>query len=504
MKYRLHIASLAIAVLPLLTSCSDSYPGMDFPVDDSHVSNNESLNNTPIMVFINPQKFFSVSSTRASEFGTGVFDASDEVKYKNKYNNSDFYIYAFRSSRYVSGKVLPEPDFTKSRWNAAGDEEKDGLYCLVDGPGGRGLRARLTADEPGALSFNFKDETGSTNAGENDFLQYASGNDHDYMKYFSSNNPDVPYNFFGYFIDNIDSVRTLKRTSADEIKYEFYIDGSQDIMCGYAPFSKKVLDDNKGVIAGLKSEEYDKILNYGGFTTYAAHRSFYPEIGLRHQLVRLVFSAYPGGKNADDIRIDAIAVKCRTKCTLTVASTDTARVGATFDDPFSEEWLYLREDSKDGVAPTTPFDPVFLSDQTDSSGKKAWTFDEYSKGGTLPYPLGGGGSMLVPESQEGKYSLMIKFSQRIWDQDHEEHPDAKYTMKEGYVYYTLALSNNKPFLKGHYYPISISIYGYEDIRVSANIQHWIEGGGIDIGDDTKYDDYLNGEGQVFEEEQEGK
>lgn len=465
-KCLLPVASLAIAALPLLTSCTDSYPEVKLPVNEYHVVNTESLDKTPIMVFVNPQHFFSISATRSAtdEFGSGAFDSDDAAKYTRKYNNSDIYVYAFRTGIYREGTLaLVDVDYRASRWNPQSPEDKAGKNCLLDGPGGRGLRAHFSADRSGALDFKFANR--DSVCGDNDFVQYDRDNEHGYMSYFTTeyNYEEVPYNFFGYYIDNVDSVKMLDRSGVDSIQYRFDIDGSQDILCGYAPFSKAVLDE-KPVTKNLSGEEYRTILTKGGFSTYSAQRLIYPEIKLNHQLVRFDFKAYPGDgakvAEVDDIMINAIGIECPVTCTMTVAHKDTSMVGTVFENI---GWLYLREASEDGVKETKELEPFFLSEMTDAKGSKKWAYANWRRlpaAQKIPYRTGG--CLMVPVTENGKYNLKIFFSQRIWDETH-----TSYELKEGAADYTLSLPDDAPFVKGQIYSVYMAIKGYDNIEVSV-------------------------------------
>ena len=79
MKNRLRIAtSIALVALAALSSCSDSYPGLTYDYNGDKITNNETYDKTPVMVFVNKQNFFSVSATRGGDTepgkGTGPFD----------------------------------------------------------------------------------------------------------------------------------------------------------------------------------------------------------------------------------------------------------------------------------------------------------------------------------------------------------------------------------------------------------------------------------------------
>lgn len=443
--------------MPLLMACSDSYPGLVYEGvgDGSNVTNQESYDKTPVMVFINEQDFFSVSATR----GSGPFDADDET-YKNKYDNSRFYVFSFRAGKDKQGVLATDPDLSVSRWNAVPvTDDYEGKDCLIDGPDFRfGLPANLSTDEPGFFDFKFASEEERTR--------------YEHVTYYSTRYQEVPYNFFAYYIDDAADRGFTARRTQSSVVYEFDIDGSQDIMCGYAPFpkNKTELEDLLGNGALRISEtEANKILNIGGFSTFSGHRAVNPVVDLNHQLVRLDFKAYPGDEGADSITIDGIKVECPTHCTLTVASTDTSAIGAVFSGVNNDLWL--RERSVDGLTATEPLQSINMGEVLPRAEYEA------SGGGRF---VDIGGCLMVPEAMS--YKITLYFKQQM-----------NGTFRSSYVTYNVSLSENTPFRKGYYYPISIAVYGYQKIKLDTNLSPWLQGGeDINIGgDDGEYDDTAN-------------
>lgn len=512
-KYRLHIASMAMAAAAVLSSCSDSYPGLEYPqTDNNGVSNNESYDFVPIMVFTNEQSLFSVSARGTR--GTGPLDNSyeDDAYWKWKYRNADLYVYAFRAGAYAQG--APEgqgatADFTKSRWtsgdNVAGD-------CLLDGAGGHGIKMHFTADQPGYL----EQPVGY----ENDI----KGTEHDYMRYYSKADQEVPYNFFGYYVDIPYGSMPAARKENDRISYRFDIDGQQDVMCGYAPWftTEEDIADMKSRLKDIPQDQIDKILNIGGFSSYAARRNVDPVIDLNHQLVRLNFKAFPGDKGADSLRIKKIYVTCPNTCDLVVASKDPAELGASWsgradlylkerltEDDFNyidEETGEKKEKNKDDVT-VRELVPFRLSDVKNKNGMqmkyenwKALSNDEKTNG---YYNVGGCLMVPVPPTDASYYEVTLVFDQPVI-KGYDEKGDPIYgsvigteedgtpiygeaEVREVTAHYKVSLMNGKVFEKGKQYPVVIGVYGFQDIKLSANINHW-----IDSGDDVDVEEGADG------------
>lgn len=461
MKYRLHLAQMMLVAAATFASCSDSYPGLDYTSGNgTDISNNESFDKIPLRVFINQQAFFSVAATR----GTGAFYDEGDTYYQ-KYSESVFYLYAFRSGRDVQGQSTDAPDLQADRWNAAaGSDDAEGRDCLLNGPGRHGMPACLTKDMPGAFDCFF-------GLDENAFAT------HEHMQYYSTRYQDVPYNFFAYYIDDAldNNPAAGPRIETDQsdpkkmrICYEFNIDGAQDLMCGYAPFPETIAELNKKYFDGGKlnpsEEEKDRLMNIGGFSTFAAHRDVNPVIELKHQLARIDFKVRPGDKGADNITIKGIEIiDCPVHCRLIVASTDTAEVGATYDyvgDPKDEVNRVALRERCNGVSPAPELEEFHMGE------KMPWSVYENDS-----YMMPIGGSLMIPPVNS--YTVRLYFSQKREDggPDMESYADYKLNM------------NAEP---GYYYNVGICVYGYQKIEVKANINEWQNGGNIDIG--GGYDD----------------
>ncbi len=482
MKYRLHIAMMAMAAAAALTSCSDSYPGIEYTtpsIDGMYAI--EGMEETPLMVFINEPNIFNITATR----GTGPFDRNyGDTYWDNLYEKSDVYVYAFRKGKDTQG-ITEYARFTNdaSRWYAYnGTDYYNGKDCLLDGDGYHGMRMRFSYDKLGYLYMMMTEEESAT---------------HEHMRYFSKIYQESPYDFFAYYVDMKDGLPAPERTD-ERVTYTFDIDGSQDIMSGYAPFKTREDIMANEMLKDIPEDQITKILNIGGFSTYAAHRGIYPVVDLKHQLTRLNFRAYPGDQGADAITIAAIGVVCNKTCRLVVASRNTEEVGAYFPEGGNVDTLRLKERSVDGLQAETEFIPVKLS-EAEQDGKRQWSYNSWRVLAPEEKDLGYyrlGSSLMVPTADE--YTIVLWFYQpRIdhFETDAEGNTVPVYKDELG----TLCRSTYKvklktgTFEKGYVYPITIAIYGYEAIKVSALIEPWHDGGGgIFVEDAEDYEGEMDG------------
>lgn len=448
--YIQNIAKCAMAAVAAVSvaSCSDSYPGLEYSGNNSVIPNEEAYDKTPIMVFINPQNFFSVTATRSG--GTGPFtDLSNK-----KYENSTFYVFAFRGTEEISGPLAGKNiDLSKTRFfgAASDDPDPDASYCLVEGVDdyNYGFPAKLTKDYPGAFEF-IRDEDGNVVSGKGDLSGTGS-------LFYSSSYQEAGYNFFAYHIDNLDQTAKPSRKEK-EISYELTIDGTQDVMCGYAPALTGAVLDGDNNISNMTKEERDKVLNIGLYSTFAAHRGVNPVVNLEHQFVRLDFKAYPGDEEVERITITGVDVEAPNKGTLVVANANPHVANADYSsigyhpDYESMTYISLKGEAVDGEE-CGEFECV------DGIGwwKEAYKGMAYSERECKPV----GGSIMIPEQET--YNIRLHFNQK--DKDGNDLGDF-------HANYNVKLSNGS-FQKGYNYTISIVVYGLKPIAVTANIENWI-------------------------------
>lgn len=496
MKNRLRIAtSIALVALAALSSCSDSYPGLTYDYNGDKITNNETYDKTPVMVFVNKQNFFSVSATRGGDTepgkGTGPFD--EESILTEKYTKARFYIYAFRKEKYANDKdndLTTEPDLTYTRLSEDRQQDEFALNCLVDGPDfNYGMPARLTSDMAGSFDLLYKkdDQDKGSTIGSGNFIDEETKETQ--TLYYSSKYQNVGYNFFAYYIDSLNlekhsvDIYNVSRTP-ESVAYDITIDGTQDIMCGSAPDLRADMfgvGEDKRYDINITKEERDVIINQGGggYSTFAAHRGVYPIVDMKHQLAQLNFVAYPGDERCKDIVITGIEVVAPTRGTLTVAARDKKNIG--FKPDMDEEGsFYLKEKSVDGNK-CEALAPVPMKWPYDENNNKAPEI--YSEREATEI----GGSIMLPS--QGSYYIRLHFKQMKKDAaGNDTEPQklvATYTIEAP----TADESGEKVFKKGYKYNIYIVVYGLQPIKMSASIEGWHEEKDPIIvdPDDPKYD-----------------
>lgn len=282
------------------------------------------------------------------------------------------------------------------------------------------------------------------------------------------------YDFWGYRVDDAvagDPVVKLVNDAGDEVAadqatkrvVDIKIDGSQDIMAGKAAPS---------------TDEVAKLGNYADnfYSAYAARKGVQPNITFNHLLTRFTFevragskatAALPAGGNTDAVKVTGVSVDSKTTGTLTVAYTGETKAAAdllTFTGDASALTLKQRDAAlADNNAPLVALEPVSLT----------WTDDAATIGDVIKV----GEALLVAPGQT-EYPLTIALSQDVLQKVGETKVTMPLEQKA-----TIKMDGVKAFEPGKSYKVTITVYGLEDIRVTATLVPWADGGSIDIDDD---------------------
>lgn len=282
------------------------------------------------------------------------------------------------------------------------------------------------------------------------------------------------YDFWGYRVDDAagatpvvktvdDTGAAVEANVATKRVVDITIDGSQDIMAGKAVPS---------------TDEVTKLGNYADnfYSAYAARKGVQPNITFNHLLTRFTFevragskatAGLPAGGNTDAVKVTGVSVDSKTTGTLTVAYTGATKEAAellTFTGDASALTLKQRDAAlADNNAPLVALEPVSLT----------WTDDAATIGDVIKV-----GEALLVAPGETEYPLTISLSQDVL----EQLTGAKVT-KPLEQKATIKMDGVKAFEPGKSYKVTITVYGLEDIRVTATLVPWADGGSIDIDDD---------------------
>lgn len=283
------------------------------------------------------------------------------------------------------------------------------------------------------------------------------------------------YDFWGYRVDDavtgtpdvklVDDTDTeVAADQATKRVVDITIDGSQDIMAGKATPS---------------ADEVTKLGNYGQnfYSAYAARKGVQPNITFNHLLTRFTFEVRAGSKatagqgasgNTEAVRVQGVSVESLTDGKLTVAYKGETKEAAdllTFTGDASPLTLKQRAAGADNNAPLVDLEEVALTWPADAAA---------TVGDVLPV----GEALLVAPGQT-EYPLTIALAQKVKkntaDADKEDMAlEQKATIK---------IDGTQKFEPGKSYKVTITVYGLEEIEVTATLVPWQDGGSIDIDDD---------------------
>lgn len=515
MKRTKHIVNILTAAVTLLltASCNVSYPDLDLPQGEPPTNDEDvNIDKTSILLYTsNPAYFSVVSDTRGSvgTRGTGAFEPMETVAYnRDKYLNAKFHIFAFRAyndadpnggqgvlteapsmSRYCYAKRYA---YDEHKVLSKDNKDENNTSCLLDGP-----------DYEMGMPFKFEPDQfiGTMNVLTKDYPEDI---------YYSSRYQDVGYNFFGYFVDDLDLSNYTREK--DKITYDIEIDGYQDVLVGAAKTPLTEADFAEGGIyekaARLTEEEKQKILNTpGNYSTFAAHRNVHPVVNMKHQLTMLKFFAYPGASSAKDVVIKDISVMTLTKGTLTVASRNIDDCKLVFKPENEVDVLqkavklgeYQKETDESGETHNVygKIKPGLRDEGYQVKWKDEWVDNESQ---VVP------GVTHVPTTKEKMDEASVELGAGLLVAPQESYvvtltylfPDGpldannNYTMKEHKTVYRITPAKKEgeqaSFEKGLLYNVKIGVYGLEKIQISGSVDGWGKGEDIDIDQDKNPND----------------
>ena len=284
------------------------------------------------------------------------------------------------------------------------------------------------------------------------------------------------YDFWGYRVDDAvagtpdvklvdDTDNEVAADQATKRVVDIVINGSQDIMAGKATPS---------------ADEVTKLGNYGEnfYSAYAARKGVQPNITFNHLLTRFTFEVRAGSKatagegasgNTEAVRVQGVSVESLTNGKLTVAYKGETKEDAdllTFTGDASPLTLKQRAaGAADNNVPLVDLVEVPLT----------WpAVGDATVGDVIPV----GEALLVAPGQT-EYPLTIALAQKVKKNVADtEKEDMALEQKA-----IIKMDGTKKFEPGKSYKVTITVYGLEEIEVTATLVPWADGGSIDIDDD---------------------
>ena len=434
----------------LLCGCSrGTYVG-ELPEDDDAPL----TENIPIVLG------FGVSSFDILTRGSGAVESGTNLEF---WKNAKFYVYAFNKN--------VETDLSV-RWSEANED-----ICLLDANrlsehGGQssshGKEVRVKVDNSNLMPFFPDDKTGSQDI------------------YYNMKHTDWPYNFFAYYLDDLDLTQLQCVREKNRIYYDVELDGRRDFMSSVA--NPKLQEDK------YANNPYKQKIMDRAYSAYSASHGLNPVFSFQHHLVRLRFvicRPEEGGSVPsinESLVVKKVSVKSKVRGRFTVAVNDIdaddagkPHVGLSFnrEDYASEEayansedYLYLlkkngEEIGSDGwcrVIDCKKYSELSAEDKKKPSflGKE----DENDNSGAS--------LLLAPATT---------YSARIFlDEDKSSDPG------HGFVDVDLEPGGGVGFVAGGAYVIYLTINSLSDIKPNVEIGEWTPGGETILDPDGEFED----------------
>lgn len=406
---------------------------------------------------------FGVSSFDILTRGSGAVESGTNLEF---WKNAKFYVYAFNKN--------VETDLSV-RWSEANED-----ICLLDAnrlseDGGQssshGKEVRVKVDNSNLMPFFPDDKTGSQDI------------------YYNMKHTDWPYNFFSYYLDDLDLTQLQCVREKNRIYYDVELDGRRDFMSSVA--NPKLQEDK------YANNPYKQKIMDRAYSAYSASHGLNPVFSFQHHLVRLRFvicRPEEGGSVPsinESLVVKKVSVKSKVRGRFTVAVNDIdaddagkPHVGLSFnrEDYASEEayansedYLYLlkkngEEIGSDGwcrVIDCKKYSELSAEDKKKPSflGKE----DENDNSGAS--------LLLAPATT---------YSARIFlDEDKSSDPG------HGFVDVDLEPGGGAGFVAGGAYVIYLTINSLSDIKPNVEIGEWTPGGETILDPDGEFEDKKN-------------
>ena len=258
------------------------------------------------------------------------------------------------------------------------------------------------------------------NAAQNEPFYYVTG------KY---------YDFYGYHIDDAATGEPVK--TATSVSVPFELKGSQDLMLAKA-------DQQTDIDAAGKTDVVNADKAYSSF---AARRGVQPNLLFKHQLTRFTFEIVAGSEAGSNIYVTGVKIASKFKGSLEVVGQNRGLVDVA--DETAE--LSLMEKGVNGVQALTEVKP-----------------EAYVEGKTN-YKAIGESIMVIPG--ETSYKLYVSTRQ---DGVTTEIAPQEWTLDIAKI--EGAPEGATKFEAGYSYKVKIVIYGLEEVKITAELEDWKEGG----------------------------
>ena len=294
----------------------------------------------------------------------------------------------------------------------------------------------------------------------------------DLVKYYPAQGK---FSFYAYRLDDAIITSGPNLTADQDLNISFKLNGSQDIMV-----AKALLTATDS--ANLKIGETEAIKEANvkrAFSAFAARHGVQPTLTFDHKLTRLTFNVVPKSGNTVDpvggIIVDSIKViSSTTEGKMTIAKIGIDANGAQYETGEQGiEWIANTVDSLSIMQRDTAW--AYFTEPT------AYTCTNIDSLNLVPLdsvdlrnrpidkPVGIGEALLL--APENSYKVCVFMHQWTMNTYTDGLTDKKQLASYKYED-TIKLKNNRPFLEGTSYNVTINLWGLEEIVINTNLTPW--------------------------------
>lgn len=254
------------------------------------------------------------------------------------------------------------------------------------------------------------------------------------------------YDFYGYYVDDANTIDNTETTyDGATASIALKIDGTQDVMAAKA-------DPGLDVVAGVAERN--------AYSSYAARRGVHPTLTFEHMLTRFNFHAVAGAESGTKVTVESVTLDSYTDVTLTVAPTPALTVNAGA----IKSALTLG-----GVASAVPYPQTPAADFT-------YTYNYETLLSTGDAKIG---SSIMAVAGETQHSVVLTTK---LTNSNQSIPALTIPLNASDIV-TADGTPVEKFEAGYQYDIILTVYGPEEVKITAILSEWKEGGNTIVDPD---------------------
>lgn len=401
----------------------------------------------------------------------------------NKKNLDDVQVPSENESPVAIELGVNAPSITVTKTRAAVDDwNKNKVYVY----GLKHERTNGAVNEFGAM-YKFTSESGNILGTDNKGYEAeatanntgAEGNSIAPLEIYANPTTKIPYyyedgqtyDFFGYHLGG--ATQGTLSASNDIVSFPVTIAGNNDVMFAYA--------DKTNDLEKFTPKNSETATAADVYSSWAARRGVHPTLVFEHALTRFNFIVQGAGDKYETVQIQKIVAKTVVNGTLTVVGTLPVEGG----DPDASTIGYTYTDVADDALTAE----VTLKDANDLDITPAMVTANDAK-----EPFGGKGASLMVAPDRATLPIVVTMKNQVAGFDTSETEDDVWGEEYDYKFAATAaqvvkdgsLAGLSKFEAGKAYNIYINVYGPEEIKITAELTEWENGGDFTYDPDDAF------------------